>query len=204
MKHLACIAIAAVLAVVPALSAAARADAPDRRSGLVSGAGGEPLTLLGHPIAVGEPAPDFTALDNRMQPVALHDHAGKVVIITSFPSVDTRVCAAQTRAFNRRAAGIPDVQVLAVSADLPFALERFCAAEGIERVRTLSDHRSTDYALKYGMLIEELRLLARATVIVDRAGVVRYVEIVPRLGEEPDYDRAIAAAAALAAAPRAH
>jgi len=108
-----------------------------------------------------------------MQPVALHDYAGKVVIITSFPSVDTRVCAAQTRAFNQRAAGIPGVQVLTVSADLPFALERFCAAEGIERVRTLSDHRSTDYALKYGMLIEELRLLARATVIVDQAGVVR-------------------------------
>lgn len=198
MKHLARIAFSALLAVLPALAAAS--DPPERRTGLVSGAGDAPLTLLGHPVAVGDRAPDFTALDSRMQPVALHDYAGKVVIITSFPSVDTRVCAAQTRAFNQRAAAIPDVQVLTVSADLPFALERFCAAEGIDRVRTLSDHRDTDYALKYGLLIAELRLLARATVVVDRAGFVRYVEIVPRLGQEPDYGRAIALATELSAA----
>jgi thiol peroxidase len=194
----------AVVLFLSSTFAAVHAPAAEtvRRTGLVTGGGGKPLALLGHPIAVGEKAPDFTAFDAHMQPVRLADYAGKVVVITSFPSVDTKVCAAQTRAFNQRASEIPNVQVLTVSADLPFALDRFCAAEGIERVRTLSDYRTMDYALKYGFLLEELRLLARGTVIVDAGGVVRYVEIVPQLGQEPDYGRAVDVARSLAAATR--
>lgn len=168
-----------------------------RRTGVVTQAG-EPLTLLGHEIKVGEKAPGFTVINNQMQPVSLSDFAGKVRIITVFPSIDTKVCAIQARQFNQRAAPLEDVQILSISVDLPFALERFCAAEGIDKVLTLSDHRQTEFGLKYGFLIEELRLLARGTVIVDREGVVRYVEYVPELGSEPDYDRAIAVAKALA------
>jgi thiol peroxidase len=176
-------------------------DALPRREGLVQGGGGKSFTLLGHPVAVGEQAPAFTLPDAQNQPVSLADYAGKVVILTAFPSVDTRVCATQTRTFNQRAAAIPEVQVLTLSADLPFALERFCAAEGIDRVRTLSDHKDMQFGRGYGFQIEELRLLARGTVIVDKAGVVRYVEIVPELGREPDYDKAIAVATELAKAP---
>lgn len=168
-----------------------------RRTGAVTQAG-KPLTLLGHEIKVGEKAPDFTVLNNQMRPVSLSEFAGKVRIITVFPSIDTKVCAMQARQFNQRAAQLEDVQILSISVDLPFALERFCAAEGIDKVLTLSDHRHTEFGLKYGFLIEELRLLARGTVIVDREGVVRYVEYVPELGLEPDYDRAIAVAKALA------
>jgi thiol peroxidase len=149
---------------------------------------------------VGEKAPDFTLPDGESTPVSLHDYAGKVVIITTFPSIDTRVCATQTRGFNQRASRIPDVQILGISVDLPFALGRFCAAEGIDHVRTLSDHRQLDFGLKYGFVLEERRLLARGTVIVDRGGVVRYVEIVPQLGQEPDYEAAVKMAAELAGA----
>lgn len=168
-----------------------------RRTDMVT-RGGKPVTLLGHPIAIGERAPAFTLPDAQSQPVSLADYAGQVVIITAFPSVDTSVCATQTRTFNQRASAIAGVQILTVSADLPFALKRFCAAEGIQNIRTLSDHREMQFGLGYGFLIEEMRLLARGTVIVDREGVVRYVEWVPDLGQEPDYDKAIALATELA------
>ena len=187
--------LAALLMLGAALASAAD-PTYTRRSDLVTG-GGKPFTLFGHPIAVGEKAPPFTLPDAQSQPVSLSEYAGKVVILTSFPSVDTSVCATQTRTFNQRASAIPDVQILTISADLPFALKRFCAAEGIANIRTLSDHREMQYALGYGFLIEELRLLARGTVIVDKQGVVRYVEIVPELGKEPNYDKAIEVATGL-------
>lgn len=176
---------------------AQEASAAESRPGPLGG-GGKPVTLLGHAIQVGEKAPDFTAYDSSMQAVSLHDYAGKVVIITVFPSIDTKVCATQTRSFNKQASAIPEVQILSVSVDLPFALGRFCAAEGIDRVRTLSDYRHTEFGLKYGYLIDEIRLLARGTVIVDKQGLVRYVEMVPQLGQEPDYATAIGMASKLA------
>lgn len=159
---------------------------------------GNPLTLRGQEIKVGDKAPDFTALNTKMKPVSLNDYSDKVRIITVFPSVDTEVCPFQVRRFNQEAAQLSEVQILAVSVDLPFALDRFCAAEGIDNIVTLSDYRTTDFGLKYGFLIDETRLLARGTVIVDRDGVVRYVEYVNELTQEPDYEKALEVARTLA------
>ena len=155
---------------------------------------GNPLTLLGETIKVGDKAPDFTAIGEGLKPVKLSDYAGKVVLISAVPSVDTGVCAAQTRKFNVEAANLGDVAILTLSCYLPFALGRFCAAEGIDKVVTLSDHKDTDFGLKYGFLIEELRLLNRGIVVVDKNGVVQYVEFVKENTNHPDYDAAIAAA----------
>lgn len=178
------------------VTAQAQESLPER-SDVVSMAG-QPLTLLGEPVEIGDKAPDFTALNTEFQPVSLSDYTGKVRIITAFPSIDTEVCSLQTRRFNQEAAGLPNVQILTVSADLPFALGRFCAAEGIENALTLSDHRDFDFARKYGFWIKDMRLLARGTVIVDQDGVVRYVEFVPDIGQEPDYAKAVAIARELA------
>jgi thiol peroxidase len=113
------------------------------------------------------------------------------------PSLDTPVCDLQTRRFNQEAARLgPDVQILTISMDLPFAQKRWCGAAGIERVTTLSDHREASFGTAYGVLIKELRLLARAVFVVDKDGVVRYVQIVPELSREPDYEAALAAAKA--------
>ena len=122
---------------------------------------GNPLTLLGEMVKTGNMAQDFTVLANDLKPHKLSDYKGKVCIISVVPSVDTGVCAAQTRRFNEEAAKLGDVIILTISCDLPFALGRFCAAEGIDKVITLSDHKETDFGLKYGFLIEQLRLLAR-------------------------------------------
>lgn len=149
---------------------------------------GGPVTLLGTPPAVGEQAPDFTVLDKTLTPRTLSDYAGKVKVIAVYPSIDTGVCAAQNRKFNVLATQLSsEVVVLSVSCDLPFAQARFCAAEGLDNVVTLSDHKTTDFGLKYGFLIEELRLLARGTVIIDQKNVVRYVEFVPEIATEPNY-----------------
>jgi thiol peroxidase len=115
-----------------------------------------------------------------------------------FPSIDTKVCSAQTRRFNQEASKLENVQILTISMDLPFALDRFCAAEGIDNVVTLSDYREREFGLIYGFLCDETRLLARGTVVIDKDGVVRYVEFVPELGSEPNYDQAIAEAKKLA------
>lgn len=156
--------------------------------------GDQPLTLIGPEIKVGDVAPDFTALNNALEPVSLSDYEGKVRIITAFPSIDTPVCSMQTRRFNQEAAELHGVQILTVSADLPFALKRFCAVEGIDKAVTLSDYKDMEFGQKYGFMIEENRLLTRGTVIVDQAGVVRYVEYVSELNAEPDFDAAIAVA----------
>lgn len=158
---------------------------------------GNPLTLLGEMVKPGDKAQDFTVLGNDLKPHKLSDYAGKVCIISVVPSVDTGVCAAQTRRFNESAAALGDVKILTISNDLPFALGRFCAAEGIDKVITLSDHKETDFGLKYGFLIEQLRLLARGIVVVDKQGVVRYVEFVKEVTTHPDYDKAVEAAKGL-------
>ena len=163
-----------------------------KRTGVIT-FGGNPLTLAGNEIKVGAKAPDFYALNSKLQPVKLSDFDGKVRIISVFPSIDTPVCAAQTRRFNVEAANLGDVQILTVSCDLPFALGRFCAAEGIDKEITLSDHKELDFGLKYGFAIDELRLLSRGVVVVDKDGVVKYVEYVKEVTDEPDYDSAIEA-----------
>ena len=164
----------------------------EKRTGIIT-FGGNPLTLSGSEIKVGDKAPDFYALNNKLEPVKLNDFEGKVRVISIFPSIDTPVCAAQTRRFNVEAAKLEDVQILTVSCDLPFALGRFCAAEGIDKEITLSDHVALDFGLKYGFAIDELRLLSLGIVVVDKEGVVKHVEYVKEITEEPDYDSAIKA-----------
>ncbi len=167
------------------------------RAGAVT-MGGNPLTLVGEEIQVGAPAPEVTLLNNALEPVNISDYKGKVVIISSVPSLDTPVCDLQTRRFNSEAAGLgEDVAILTVSMDLPFAQARWCGAAGVEAVTTLSDHRDAAFGEAYGLLIKELRLLARAVLVVDKEGVVQYVQLVEELKEEPDYDAVLAAAKGL-------
>ena len=167
------------------------------RTGLVT-IHGNPLTLLGNPVSVGKPAPAFAALDNDLNPKTLADYAGKVLLISAVPSLDTPVCDVETRRFNAEASKLGDkVHVLTLSMDLPFAQKRWCAAAGIDRLTTLSDHRDASFGMAYGVLIKELRLLARAVFVVDGAGIVKYMELVPEVTHEPNYDGALAAAKAL-------
>lgn len=154
---------------------------------------GTPVTLLGNEIKVGDKAPDFTALKTDMSSVKLSDFAGKNVIIAAFPSIDTGICALQTTKFNQEITKFnkDDFQLLTVSVDLPFALGRFCGDNGIENALTISDHRDLDFGTKFGFTIAELRLLARGTVIVDKEGIVKFVEYTPEIGNEPNYDKAL-------------
>jgi thiol peroxidase len=155
---------------------------------------GNPLVLLGNEIKVGDKAPDFVAVGAGLVPVKLSDYAGKTVIIAVYPSVDTSVCAAQNRRFNAEVNQLKDTVVLSISCDLPFAQSRFCAAEGLANIKTISDHKDLDFGGKYGFVIKELRLLARGTVVIDKSGVVRYVEYVPEVTNEPNYEAALAVA----------
>lgn len=152
---------------------------------------GNPLTIVGEPIKVGDKAPDFTLLNGELSPVKLSDYDGKVRILAIYPSIDTGVCAAQNRRFNEEASKLEDAVVLSISCDLPFAQGRFCAAEGLDKIITLSDHKETEFGIKYGFLLKELRLLSRGTVVIDKEGVVQFVEYVPEVTNEPDYDAAL-------------
>jgi thiol peroxidase len=155
---------------------------------------GNPLTLVGNEPRVGQTAPDFTALANDLAPVALVSLRGKVVVLSSVPSLDTPVCDLQTRRFNEEAGRLgADVAILTLSMDLPFAQARWCGAAGVTHVRTLSDHRDAAFGQAYGLLIKELRLLARAVIVVDRQGVIRYMQVVRELTQEPDYAAAMEA-----------
>jgi thiol peroxidase len=149
---------------------------------------GNPVTLVGNEIKVGDKAPDFTTLGSDLNLVKLSDFDGKVKVIAVYPSIDTGVFQAQNRRFNAEASNLGDAVILSISCDLPFAQKRFCAAEGLDNVITLSDHKEVDFGTKYGFLIKELRLLARGTVVVDQKGFVKYVEYVPEIANEPDYD----------------
>ena len=155
---------------------------------------GAPLTLLGNEIKAGDVAPDFTVVDNGFAPVKLSDYKGKRVVISVFPSIDTGVCAMQTRTFNKKATSLdPDTVIISVSKDLPFALGRFCGAEGIDRVKTCSDFMNSEFGKKYGFLIKENQLLTRGIVVVGKDGIVKHVEYVSDIVNEPDYDKALAA-----------
>ncbi len=150
---------------------------------------GQPLTLLGKGLEVGDPAPDFEVLANDLSPVKFSSLRGKTCIISSVPSLDTSVCDTMTRRFNEEAGSLGgDVVVLTISMDLPFAQSRWCGAAGVENVQTLSDHRDASFGSAFGVLIKELRLLARAVFVVDEEGVVRHVQIVNELTNEPDYE----------------
>ena len=160
---------------------------------------GNPLTLVGNQLKPGDTAPDFEVLANDLSPVKLSDFHDKVCVISVVPSLDTPVCDIQTRRFNEEAAALGnDVVVLTISMDLPFAQQRWCGAAGIENVQTLSDHRNAEFGKAFGLLIEELRLLARAVFIVDANGIIRYKQIVDELTDEPDYDAAIRAVSGVA------
>lgn len=167
--------------------------APRERAGEVT-LRGKPVTLLGEPVGVGEVAPDFVAVKQDMTEARLSDYAGKTVVLSVVPSVDTAVCATQTRAFNEKAAALGDsVVILTISMDLPMAQKRFCAAEGIDRVVTLSDFRYWDFSTKYGQRIKESGLLARGIYVINPQGVVVYKELVGELTTEPNYDAALKA-----------
>jgi thioredoxin-dependent peroxiredoxin len=152
---------------------------------------GNPVTLLGKTPKVGDTAPDFTVLSSSLEPVKLSDYEGKVKIIAVYPSIDTGICAAQNRRFNEEADQLDGVAVLSISVDLPFAQSRFCAAEGLNNIVTLSDHKELDFGAKYGFVIEELRLLARGTVIIGKDNKIKYIEYVPEIAQEPDYEAAL-------------
>ena len=155
---------------------------------------GKPLTLVGQEVKVGDPAPDFQVLANDLSPFTLSSLKGKVAIICSVPSLDTPTCDIETRWFNEEAAKLgPDVEILTISMDLPFAQKRWCGAAGVERVKTYSDHRDAAFGQAYGVLIKELRLLARAVFVVDKSGTLRYVQVVKELGNEPNYNEVLQA-----------
>ena len=159
---------------------------------------GNPMTLVGPELKAGDKAPDFTVLDQAMAPKSLKDFEGKFKVISVTPSLDTPVCDLQIHWFNEDAANQPaDVAVLNISMDLPFAIKRFCATGGIDRAEALSDHRDASFGTNWGVLMKELRLLARSIFVVDKENVIRYVQIVPEQTTEPDYEAALTALKAL-------
>lgn len=160
---------------------------------------GRPMTLTGEEMKVGMPAPDFKVTDNDMLPMKFsRTYGGKVAVIVAVPSLDTPVCDMETRRFNKEAEALgPDVGVLTVSMDLPFAQKRWCGAAGIKAVRTFSDYQKAEFGKAWGVLIKDLRLLARAVFIVDKDGIVKYAQIVPEVTQEPDYEEVLNALRAL-------
>jgi thiol peroxidase len=159
---------------------------------------GNPITLGGREIKPGDAAPDFTAVDTGLQPVRLSDTKGKVIILSSVPSVDTPVCDTETRRFNEEASGLGDgVEVWTVSMDLPFAQKRWCAAAGVDRVKVMSDFRDRSFGREYGVQIADGPLAgvnARAVFVVGRDGKIKHVEYVKEIASEPDYEAALKAA----------
>jgi len=161
---------------------------------------GQPLTLAGNDVQVGQKAPDATLAGNDLKPVSLGSFRGKVVILSAVPSLDTSVCSRETHRFNEEAAALSDdIAILTISMDLPFAQKRWCGAEGITKVTTLSDYKDASFGKSYGVLLPDLRLLARAVFVVDREGIVRYKQVVPEIAQEPDYEAVLNAARKLAA-----
>jgi thiol peroxidase len=155
---------------------------------------GAPLTLLGPEIKVGDKAPGFKVVGKDMADVELASYDGKVRVLSVAPSIDTSVCATQMRTFNQKASALSDdVVILGVSMDLPFALGRFCGAEGIDRVVMTSDYKYRSFGERYGVLIKELGLLARSVFVIDRQGQVVHVEYVREVPTEPDYEAALVA-----------
>lgn len=154
---------------------------------------GVPVTIAGTELKTGDKAPDFTLVNNALEPVKKSDFEGKVLVISCVPSIDTPVCEMETRRFNVEADKLPkDVMVLTVSRDLPFAQARWCAANGVNKVMTVSDYRDFGFARDYGVLLEDLGLLTRAVFVLDKQGVIRYIQFVPEVTQEPDYETVLA------------
>lgn len=154
---------------------------------------GNPVTVLGQELKPGDKAPDFEVVTKDLTPLRLSDFKGKVVVINSVPSLDTPVCNRQVVRFNQEASLLHDAVILSVSVDLPFALDRFCGTYGIENVKTTSDYKNLDFGKKYGVIIEDMKILTRAVFVIDKEGFIRYAEYVPEVGNAPDFDKALAA-----------
>lgn len=160
---------------------------------------GNPLTLVGAELKVGDKAPEFSVLAGDLSPVTLASSKGKTRLIIAVPSLDTPICDAETRRFNEEAAKNAGVETLVISADLPFAQGRFCQTAGIKNLKTLSDHRDMSFGKAYGTLIKELRLLSRAIFVVGADDKIQYVEYVKEVASHPNYDAALNALKAGAA-----
>ncbi len=157
---------------------------------------GNPMTLAGDEVKVGQQAPDFTVhyFEGGLKTLTLADLQGKPTLLSVVPSLDTGVCATQTKRFNERLAALGDkVNAVTISLDLPFAMNRFCGAEGIQNIRVASDYQDRDFGRKWGMLIEELKLLARGVYVLDSSGKVVHAEVVKEVTDEPNYDAAVTA-----------
>src|ERR1035438_212827 len=154
---------------------------------------GNPFTLIGPELKVGQKAPDFTVLAGNLTPVTLAASQGKTRLIISVPSLDTPVCDAETRRFNEEASKLAGVETLVISVDLPFAQARFCQTAGIKNIKTLSDHRDVSFGKAYGTLIKELRLLSRAVFVIGPDDTIQYVEYVKEMSQHPMYDKVLEA-----------
>jgi thiol peroxidase len=199
------LAVAILAAVLPAActqNGGARSLFPEigpvERPDVVTRAG-QPLTLLGPELKVGDKAPDVLLTRVDMTDVHLGDFAGKALLVSAVPSLDTPVCDLETRRFNEEAAKLPGVTVLTVSTDLPFAQARWCGAHDIKNLTTLSDYKMQDFGKAYGVLIKESRLLARTIFVINKAGKIVYIERVADITHEPDYEAALASAQAAGA-----
>ncbi len=180
----------------PALQATWRQNRMTNRPGMM--VGDDEHTVQHAMLEVGQPAPPFTVLTPRFAPRTLDDYAGKIKVLSVIPSVDTSVCSAQTRRFNEAAASLGDgIVVLTISADAPFALGRYCANEGIENSETLSTARDMQFADDYGVHDVDWRMCQRAVFVLDRDNIVQHAEYVPDMGQEVDFEAALAAAKAL-------
>ncbi|MEI6305785.1 MAG: thiol peroxidase [Deltaproteobacteria bacterium] len=169
----------------------------EERTGIITFKG-NPMTLIGPELKVGDKAPDFSVVDNGLAQVTLASSAGKIRIISAVPSLDTPVCDTETRRFNQEAANLTnDVVLLTISVDLPFAQKRWCGAAGIDRVTTLSDYRTRSFGKNYGVLIKELLLLSRTIFVIDAKDTIRYIQRVSEVTSEPNYAAVIDAAKAL-------
>jgi thioredoxin-dependent peroxiredoxin len=161
---------------------------------------GNPKTLIGPELKAGDAAPDFTVTDGALSDVSLKDTGNNVRIISVVPSLDTPVCDAQTKKFNEAAAGLPGVDILTVSMDLPFAQKRWCGAFGVDKVKMLSDHKDASFGSNYGTLIKELRIESRAIFVVDKNNTIKHAEYVKEVADHPNYEAALSAARSAAAA----
>ncbi|MGQ9610360.1 MAG: thiol peroxidase [bacterium] len=154
---------------------------------------GAPVTLVGEELKVGDLAPDVTLIDTNLNPVNISSFRGKLCVISVVTSLDTGVCDLQTKRFSKEAEKLKDVVILTVSMDLPFAQKRWCGSEGVTNVITLSDHRDAAFGISYGVLIKELRLLKRAVFLIDKDGIIKYIQIKKENTLEPDYDEVLEA-----------
>lgn len=153
--------------------------------------GGDKVTLLGEQVKVGDKAPSFKATKNDLSQWSSESCQGKVVVYSVAPSLDTSVCALQAKKFNKEASELDGVNVVTITEDLPFAQARFCSNEGIENNLMISDYKDREFGEKYGFLIDEVKLLARGVVVVDKEGTIQYVEYVPEVTDEVNFERAL-------------